>query len=133
MKPNRAIRRFDVFAEYQRLKGLKENMTQDAAKGYGIWLAKGVASRKFSKSRGKERELTKEGKKQEEPQEELVDNKWRTLDGVAQTDELFEREVVQRMGRDFYEKVFAPAIEAAFESGKDYTEIRDSVRENWRP
>ena len=35
------------------------------------------------------------------------------------------------MGRDFYEKVFKPAIEKAFDEGKDYMDIRDSIREEW--
>ena len=40
------IRRFDVFAEYSRLERLDKGYPQDEAKGYGIWLAKVVASRR---------------------------------------------------------------------------------------
>jgi hypothetical protein len=133
MKPNRPIRRFDVFAEYQRLKA-QENDKQpsDVAKGYGIWLAKLVAARKFSKTRGTENKETKDtGKKKEE--EELVDNKWRTLDGEPQTDALFDKEIIQRMGSDFYEKVFSPALKESYDNGKDYKEIRDSIRKDWKP
>src|SRR5512143_2288535 len=79
MKPNRPIRRFDVFAEYQRLKALnKDRLPPDAAKGYGIWLAKLVAARKFSKTRKPEGEEKETGKKKKEP-EVLVDNKWHVL------------------------------------------------------
>ena len=132
MKPNRPIRRFDVFAEYQRLKALKnDRLPPDVAKGYGIWLAKLVAARKFSRSRGKEG--PKEPGRGKEAPEELVENKWRTLDGIPQTDALFDQEIVQRMGSEFYKDVFAPTIEQAYENGKDYTEIRDTIRKDWKP
>ena len=134
IKPERPIRRFDVFAEYQRLQALKEQQPPDQAKGYAIWLAKVVAARKFSKNRAK---APKEGGAArpgaQEPEEELVNNKWRTLDGVPQTDALFDQEIVRRMGNNFYEKVFSPTIEHAFQSGKDYTEIRDAIRKDWKP
>ncbi len=130
IKPNRPIRRFDVFAEYQRLKALKEQQPSDQAKGYGIWLAKVVAARKFSKTRAKE---PKESGRREAEKEELVDNKWHSLDGIPQTDVLFDKEIVQRMGKPFYEDVFSPEVEKAFDSGKDYTEIRDTIRKDWKP
>src|SRR5512133_562841 len=80
MKPNRPIRRFDVFAEYQRLKALeKDQLPEDQAKGYGIWLAKVVGARKFSKRRKKEGEGKETGQKKEE-REELVDNKWHAVE-----------------------------------------------------
>ncbi len=132
MKPNRPIRRFDVFAEYQRLKALdKEKLPADQAKGYGIWVAKIVAARKFSKTRKKEGE--KETGQKKEQREELVDNKWHALDGIPQTDALFDQEIIQRMGSDFYKSVFSPAVEGAFEAGKDYMEIRDTIRKDWKP
>ncbi len=132
MKPNRPIRRFDVFAEYQRLKALeKEKLPEAQAKGYGIWLAKVVAARKFSKTRKKEGEGKETGKKKEE-REELVDNKWHALDGIAQTDALFDKEIVQRMGDEFYRSVFSPAVQDAYQSGKDYTDIRDKIRQDWK-
>lgn len=135
MKPNHPIRRFDVFAEYQRLKALEEDhLPADEARGYGIWLAKVVAARKFRKVRqkeGEDKEKEKEQKKEE--REELIDNKWHALDGIAQTDTLFEKEIVQRMGVEFYNQVFSPAVKGSFESGKDYMEIRDKIREGWKP
>src|SRR3954454_8133484 len=47
IKPEKAIRRFDVFAEYNRLDALKDGRPADQAKGHGIWLAKVVASRRY--------------------------------------------------------------------------------------
>ena len=132
MKPKNAIRRFDVFAEYQRLKALeKDQMPSDVAKGYGISLAKVVAARRFRRTREAD-DRAGEGKKRASSSEELVDDKWRTLDGEPQTDALFEKEIVQRMGPDFYEKVFAPAVAEAFKAGKDYTDIRDTIRKDWK-
>ncbi len=131
-KPKQAVRRFDVFAEYQRVKAVeKEKMPADVAKGYGIWLAKLVAARKFAKQRGKS--ASEVGKKGEKEPEQLVDNKWRTLDDEPQTDDLFDKQIIHRMGDEFYRDVFSPAIREAFESGKDYMNIRDAIRKDWKP
>jgi hypothetical protein len=130
-KPRRSVRRFDVFAEYNRQKAMKEGQPEDQAKGYGIWLAKVVASRRYGGLPKKTLEQGKGGE-QSEPAEELVDGKWRTLSGEPQTDELFDKEVVNRMGRDFYEDVFVPAIEQAFQRGQRYEDIRDEIRADWK-
>ena len=45
--PHQPIRRFDVFAEYTRQERREKGFPEDEAKGYGIWLAKVVASRRF--------------------------------------------------------------------------------------
>ncbi len=37
----------------------------------------------------------------------------RRLSGEAQTDQLFDQQIIERMGRDFYEQGFAPAIQQA--------------------
>jgi hypothetical protein len=42
LQPQQAIRRFDVFAAYTRQERREKGYLQDAAKGYGIWLAKVV-------------------------------------------------------------------------------------------
>src|SRR5690348_11106335 len=44
IKPRAPIRRFDVFAEYNRLKGLRQGLDEPHARGYGLWVAKVVAS-----------------------------------------------------------------------------------------
>ena len=43
LKPRRAIRRYDIFAEYNRLERLDKGMDEPHAKGYGLWVAKVVA------------------------------------------------------------------------------------------
>jgi hypothetical protein len=43
-KSRAPIRRFDVFAEYNRLRGLRRGLDAAHAKGYGLWVAKVVAS-----------------------------------------------------------------------------------------
>lgn len=134
-KPRSAIRRFDVFAEYSRLKALdEEHLPPDEAKGYGIWLAKIVAARRGARSL-----LAKEPPKgapkqgEEKPEVEQIHQKWRSLSGEPQTDALFDKEIVQRMGRAFYEQVFEPAIAEAFRRGESYQAIRDSIRKDWKP
>jgi hypothetical protein len=47
LNPNATICRFDVFAEYTRQQAIEEGMPPDMAKGYGLWLAKVVAARRF--------------------------------------------------------------------------------------
>jgi hypothetical protein len=55
------------------------------------------------------------------------------LGDEAQTDTLFDHEIVQRMGADFYSQVFVPAIAAAFDQRLRYESIRDTIRRNWSP
>ena len=141
LKPERPIRRFDVFAEYRKLDEEAKGSPEDEAMGYGLWVAKVVAARRSGGSVKARHERgtaekgaagTKDGK-DADGTEQLVDGKWHALDGEAQTDALFEQEVVERMGRAFYHKVFAPAIKEAREGGKSYESIRDAIRKEWKP
>jgi len=69
LKPRAPIRRFDVFAEWNRIRALKEyGFSEDDAKAYGLAVAKVVAARKFYGHRLKYRGATKafvEGKTKE--------------------------------------------------------------------
>lgn len=129
-KPRATVRRFDVFAEYNRLKAQKEDKLSAAkAKGYGLWLAKVVAARKF----GRLPEPKDKGEKKEGKKEPKVNKQgWHELSDVAQTAALFDKEIVDRMGTTFYRRVFAPAVRKAFESGKSYVDIRDTIRAKWK-
>jgi hypothetical protein len=125
LKPLKGIRRFDVFAEYRRLDAQDDGMPHDQAKGYGLWVAKVVAARKFRRERG-EPQSAEGGKRRSR-------RKWRVLGGEAQTDTLFDHEIVERMGREFYEQVFAPSVREARASGQTYEAMRDRLRRRWRP
>ena len=138
MKPRLPIRRFDVFAEYNRLQALKKGQDDAHAKGYGLWVAKVVASgggRRAEGGRPKAeggRQEAEGGREKAEGGQRSGDD-WHMLGDEAQTDELFDKEIVRRMGEDFYRQVFAPAIAAAFEAGKSYEGIRDTIRKEWKP
>jgi len=137
LKPERPIRRFDVFAEYRKQDEEEKGLPEDEAMGYGLWVAKVVAARRFGGGALKERHDRKQhGDKDKDEQarrEHLVDGKWHALDGEPQTDALFEHEIVERMGRTFYHRVFVPAIEKAREEHKSYESIRDTIRKTWKP
>jgi hypothetical protein len=126
IRPKAKVRRFDVFAEYTRLEKLQEGLPDDEAKGYAVWLAKVVAARKFGRvkpDRGKppsKQVLAERGLR-----------RFRVLSGIEQNDEIFDRDIVDRMGRTFYRRVFSPAVRKAFRSGKSYRQIRDEIREAW--
>src|SRR6478735_8082968 len=47
MNPRLPVRRFDVFAEYTKQKAIEDGMPEDEAEGYGLWVAKVVASRRY--------------------------------------------------------------------------------------
>ena len=122
LKPKAAIRRFDIFAEYNRQEGMKKKCMKAAeARGYGLWLAKLVAARRGGR------------KKVDGDPPKRKPRKWRTLDDKPQTDKLFDKEIVGRMGRAFYRGVFVPAITEARERGASYVSIRDSLRRDWKP
>ena len=133
MKPERPIRRFDVFAEYRKQEEEAAGLPKDEAKGYGLWVAKVVASRRFGGAKRRERGEDGERRGHEAPAERLVDGKWHALDGEAQTAALFDHEIVRRMGEEFYRGVFSAAIRAAREQGKSYESIRDTIRREWKP
>jgi hypothetical protein len=138
IRPLQPIRRFDVFAETKRLEALAHGEPDDVAKGYGIRIAKIVASRRFGGSATKKKRY----EKGDEPENQSSTgsrfggeggSKFRDLDGVAQTDETFDREIVERMGPEFYEVVFQPAIQEALTAGRKYEQIRDTIRKDWKP
>jgi hypothetical protein len=125
--PHQPIRRFDVFAEYTRQERRQKGSPEDEAKGYGIWLAKVVASRRFGqKSSSDGKTPSKQAEREEEP-------KFRSVGDELQTDETFDHDIVERMGARFYDDVFVPAITAAREEGKSYETIRDTIRSGWKP
>jgi len=126
LKPEKPIRRFDIFAEYRRLDAQDDGMKADQAKGYGLWVAKVVAARKFGRLKGDREPSEREERLRRR-------RKWRILSGEPQTDKLFEHQIVERMGREFYREVFSPAIRAAREKRRTYESIRDSIRRRWKP
>lgn len=124
MRPLNSIRRFDVFAEYRRLDAEDDGMPHDQAKGYALWVAKVVAARKFGRER-KDAQPAEGDKRRSR-------RKWHVLGGEPQTDKLFDHQIVERMGRDFYDQVFAPAVREARASGQTYEAMRDRLRRRWR-
>jgi hypothetical protein len=128
------IRRFDVFAEYNRMRGLKRGLDEAHAKGYGLWVAKVVASGGGRRGAGKlEPGGTAARGEQAEQEQQAQNQAWHFLADEPQTDALFDREIVRRMGPEFYAHVFAPAVDEAFEQGKSYESIRDAIRKEWKP
>lgn len=128
LHPKQAIRRFDVFAEYTRQERRAKGYPEDEAKGYGIWLAKVVAARRFGRS-----SEPRAAKPAGPSAEEIPEPKFRSVGDELQTDATFDHDIVDRMGAEFYERVFVPAITAAIAEGKDYTSIRDTIRKSWKP
>jgi hypothetical protein len=124
VKPRKPIRRFDVFAEYRKLDAQEDGAPLDRAKGYGLWVAKVVAARRFG--RRKDEAQSGEAARQRR-------RKWHALGGEPQTDRLFDHEIVERMGADFYREVFGPAVRDARASGQTYESIRDRLRRRWKP
>ena len=136
-RPLQPIRRFDVFAETKRLEALAHGEPDDVAKGYGIRIAKIVASKRFGGSAGKKtHHEKKDASERESPTESRfrgeVGGKFRALDGEVQSNETFDREIVDRMGPEFYEAVFQPSIREAVATGRKYEQFRDTIRKDWK-
>jgi hypothetical protein len=125
--PNQPIRRFDVFAEYTRQERREKGFPEDQAKGYGIWLAKVVASRRFGQK------SSSDGKKPSKKDEHEEEPKFHSVGDELQTDETFDHDIIDRMGARFYDAVFVPAISEARAEGKSYETIRDTIRRGWKP
>jgi hypothetical protein len=122
--PQMQIRRFDIFAEWNRLKGrTRKHMKEADARAYGLAVAKVVASRKLH---GTEPEQAKELKRK--AREDQTDEPW--WEHLGSHGE-FERKIIERMGRECYRQVFQPAIRPAWDDGQTYEDIRDKLREPW--
>jgi hypothetical protein len=126
LKPDKRLRRFDVFAEYRRQEAHEDGMPADQAKGYGLWVAKVVAARKFGRLKDREPEGEAEQRRRRR-------RKWKILSGVPQTDKLFDHQIVDRMGREFYREVFSPAVQQGRDKGQSYEDMRDRLRRRWKP
>ena len=136
--PLRPIRRFDVFAEIKRLEALEHGEPEDVARGYGVRIAKIVASKRFGGAAKHEGDT---GSPRSGPQptpegnrfREVDGSKFRAVDGELQTDQTFEHAIIDRMGSPFYYDVFQPAITEALAKGETYEQIRDAIRADWKP
>jgi hypothetical protein len=126
IKPSNRIRRFDVFAEYRKQEEQAGGMPADQAKGHGMWVAKVVAAHKFGRLKDRQRPSEAEARARRR-------RKWRVLSGQPQTDRLFDHQIVERMGKDFYKEVFVPTIRHEREVGHSYESIRDRIRRRWKP
>jgi hypothetical protein len=137
-KPLKPIRRFDVFAETKRLEAIAHGEPDDVAKGYGIRIAKIVASKRFgggsaNKTNPRKKDTTESDSSSESRFGGEDGGKFRALDGELQSDVTFDREIIDRMGPEFYEVVFQPAVRDALASGRKYEQIRDTIRKDWKP
>lgn len=129
LKPLQGVRRFDVFAEVNRLEALAEGRAEDEAKGHGIWLAKIVAGRRG----GRKAETHRAPGAEPSAPGTRHSDRFKHAGDELQTDETFDREIVERMGEEFYDRVFAPAVHAAVERGERYETFRDTIRADWKP
>lgn len=136
IRPLQPVRRFDIFAETKRLEAIAHGEPDDVAKGYGIRIAKVVASKRFGGSKKTHYEKEKKPLRETSAGDRFggeEGDKFRSLDGELQTDATFDREIIDRMGPEFYDVVFAPAIRDALVAGRKYEEIRDVLRKDWKP
>jgi hypothetical protein len=114
------IRRFDVFAEFNKQKKEAEGYPEDVAKGEGLWLAKFTASRRFGKG-GAKKGGTGNGKG---TRKAPVVTKFKSLNEIPQTDQLFDKEIVGRLGIEIYETILVKGVRKAIQSGLKYNDIR---------
>jgi hypothetical protein len=125
--PEAEVRRFDVFAEWNRLKALEELKLPPAdAKAYGLAVAKVVAGR-----RGRPGEARRSSRASDRTEggagHPRREDWWRGFGSARE----FDGDIVGRMGKEFYRTAFQPALSRAWKSGMDYVGIRDSIREEW--
>ena len=122
--PRAQIRRFDIFAEWNRLKARnRHHMSASDARAYGLAVAKVVASRKFHGAPPDQASDLKRRARNDDVSEQW----WNHLG----SDDEFEQKIVRRMGQTFYHDVFQPAVQRAWDSEKSYEDIRDTLRAEW--
>jgi len=112
------IRRFDIFAIFNMVSKKKE-MGDKFAKGYGIWLARMVAGRKFGGSKSGHKSGVSTGSNKSTGVQT-----WMTLSGKPQTDKEYDKELENRFGTSNLHKI-ENFIEKAVFKGMSYEAIRD--------
>ena len=122
--PRAEIRRFDIFAEWNRLTALQTHrLSEPDAQAYGLAVAKVVAGRKAAHSAPAQvSEWRRRARR-----DDLSEAWWQHLGSSHE----FTTKVVERMGTTFYRRVFQPALRRAWREGKKYEEIRDMLRAEW--
>jgi hypothetical protein len=124
LRPRAEIRRFDIFAEWNRLKARQQHKLAEAeAQAYGLAVAKVVAARKFS---GHRPEQLREWKGRAR-RADVTEAWWEHLGSSRE----FEQTIIARMGKTFYRRVFQPSLRAAWRAGQKYEQIRDQLRQGW--
>ena len=122
--PRAQIRRFDIFAEWNRLKAHNQHhMSAANARAYGLAVAKVVASRKFHGTAPDQASDLKRRARDDD-----VSEPW--WEHLGSSDE-FEQKIIRRMGQPFYHDVFQPAVQRAWDAKKSYEDIRDTLRAEW--
>ena len=122
--PQAEIRRFDISAEWNRLKARsKHHMSAADARAYGLAVAKIVASRKFH---GTTPEQTSDMKRRAR-NDDVSEPWWEHLG----SDDEFNEKIIGRMGKTFYHDVFQPAVQRAWDAEKSYEDSRDTLRADW--
>jgi hypothetical protein len=122
--PGAQIRRFDIFAEWNRLKArTKHCMSAADARAYGLAVAKVVAARKFHGTTPEQAKDLKHRARNDDVSEQW----WEHLG----SDEEFEQKIIKRMGQAFYRDAFQPAVQRAWDAEKSYEDIRDTLRAEW--
>jgi hypothetical protein len=118
------IRRFDIFAEWNRLKARnRHHMSASDARAYGLAVAKVVAARKLHGAAPDQASDLKRRARNDDVSEPW----WEHLG----SDNEFEQKIVRRMGQTFYRDVFQPAVQRAWDAEKSYEDIRDTLRAEW--
>ena len=122
--PQKEIRRFDIFAEWNRLKAQTQHRFSAAdAQAYGLAVAKVVAARKLA---GHRAEHAQDWRRRA-TQGDITEAWWTHLGSAAD----FNDKIVARMGKRFYQHVFQPAVRQAWKAGQRYEQIRDILRAPW--
>ena len=124
LAPRAPIRRFDIFAEWNRLKArTRHHMDEPDARAYGLAVAKVVASRKLYGAAPEQASDLKRRAKHDD----VTEPWWNHLGSGAE----FEQKIIRRMGEEFYHDIFQPAIARSRDAGQSYEDIRDKLREEW--
>jgi len=151
LQPRWPVRRFDVFATYNYLKAkifgintrndegetIHHTFSDEEAMEYGYALAVVVAARKqgagLNQLRKKPWEKTPKRRANlldpKVQEQVLKQGKW--WKGMSFSHKDFQKNIVDRVGREFYNHVMRPAIEKAVLRGVDYMKIRDTIRKEW--
>jgi hypothetical protein len=112
------IGKWDIISEYHKLDWLKQGYSEEEAKIHGIVIAVVGYQARLGKQ-AQQYKIEQKGKEKGVSLTHRKKEKWITTKD-------FDK-IIKKMGKEYYEGLFAPAIETLYNKGYSYDDVKKAV------